>query len=272
MSWIPLQLRLRLIDLIKEITNVKEVEKVDLIDLIEEITKIIVIKQIESVESIPNLVVEGSEGISLKQVPAGAGAGEWVSPTGFEDPGYEWSYEERAYDDDLNTYSLNLIAGKRWSRFLILTVPEMVSNKLRFYSVTALHLSQVDVDVFRDDEWINVYQGAFSDGWNIKEFGEGKVTKARIRFYNSSSGSIPGEVFEFDFWKVPSTGGELIVKQIGAITDAPSNQTITKLGFWEDADGKMKYIKYYSGETLLFTLTFSDAGEAASETWNITRS
>lgn len=54
---------------------------------------------------------------------------------------------------------------------------------------------------------------------------------------------------------------------------APSkSHKITKLGFWEDSNGNLKYIKAYDGETLLFTLTFSNAGAASSETWNMTRS
>ena len=55
------------------------------------------------------------------------------------------------------------------------------------------------------------------------------------------------------------------------LVNAPQGKKVTKIGFWEDSDGNIKYIKFYDGEELLFTLTFSDAGEAASETWNITR-
>jgi hypothetical protein len=56
------------------------------------------------------------------------------------------------------------------------------------------------------------------------------------------------------------------------LASAPAGKKVTKVGFWEDANGDIKYIKFYDGEDLLFTLTFSDAGEAASETWSITRS
>ena len=56
------------------------------------------------------------------------------------------------------------------------------------------------------------------------------------------------------------------------LASAPEGKKVRKIGFWEDSSGNIKYIKFYDGETLLFTLTFSDAGEASSETWNITRS
>lgn len=55
------------------------------------------------------------------------------------------------------------------------------------------------------------------------------------------------------------------------LANAPQGKKVTKIGFWEDADGNIKYIKFYDGEELLFTLSFSNAGEAAAETWNIVR-
>lgn len=56
------------------------------------------------------------------------------------------------------------------------------------------------------------------------------------------------------------------------LASAPAGKKVTKIGFWEDANGNVKYMKFYDGEELLFTLTFSVAGEASSETWSITRS
>ncbi len=58
---------------------------------------------------------------------------------------------------------------------------------------------------------------------------------------------------------------------LSSITAPGKDHKITKIGFWEDANSNIKYIKFYDGETLLFTLTFSDAGEATEETWNIAR-
>lgn len=56
-----------------------------------------------------------------------------------------------------------------------------------------------------------------------------------------------------------------------SLADTPEGKNITKIGFWEDANGDIKYIKFYDGAELLFTLEFSNAGAASSETWNITR-
>ncbi len=52
---------------------------------------------------------------------------------------------------------------------------------------------------------------------------------------------------------------------------APLGHMITKLGFWEDSNGNLKYVKVYDGETLLFTIEFSNAEAAESETWNMSR-
>jgi len=57
-----------------------------------------------------------------------------------------------------------------------------------------------------------------------------------------------------------------------SLAGAPEGKNITKIGFWEDSNGNIKYVRFYEGEELLFTLEFSNAGEATSETWNITRS
>jgi hypothetical protein len=59
---------------------------------------------------------------------------------------------------------------------------------------------------------------------------------------------------------------------LSGITAPGKGHKITKIGFWEDSNGDIKYIKFYDDETELFTLTFSNAGEATEETWNITRS
>lgn len=67
-------------------------------------------------------------------------------------------------------------------------------------------------------------------------------------------------------------GATRMVK-VGGIADLLARgKNITKIGFWEDSSGNIKYIKFYDGEEELYVLTFSDAGASAEETWNITRS
>ena len=58
---------------------------------------------------------------------------------------------------------------------------------------------------------------------------------------------------------------------LSGIMAPPKGQKITKLGFWNDSSGNLKYVKAYEGEEELFVLTFSNAGAASEETWNMER-
>jgi len=62
-----------------------------------------------------------------------------------------------------------------------------------------------------------------------------------------------------------------IISLFSSISRIPSGKSVSKIGFWEDSDGNIRYIKFYDGEEVLFTLEFSNAGTASSETWSITR-
>jgi len=126
----------------------------------------------------------------------------WVSPTGYEDPDTVWSSEENTYDEDTNTAGQCSVPADSWSSPIILTIDSITSNKLRFYAYyNAASINQVDVDVYRDGEWVDVYQGSFADReWVEKTFTKGKVTEARVRFYNDGI-QQSCSFYEFDFWE-----------------------------------------------------------------------
>jgi len=69
------------------------------------------------------------------------------------------------------------------------------------------------------------------------------------------------------YWEV----FKLLYERLSGITSPAAGQEVTKIGFWEDTNGNTKYIKFQNGENVLYTLAFSNAGEAAAETWSITR-
>ena len=60
--------------------------------------------------------------------------------------------------------------------------------------------------------------------------------------------------------------------RLSILNAPPDGKNITKISFWEDAEGNTKYIKYYSNDDNIYSLTFSDAGASNQETYNITRS
>ncbi len=63
----------------------------------------------------------------------------------------------------------------------------------------------------------------------------------------------------------------MLTQLLGNIMSPPEGKKITKLGFWEDANGLLKHLKAFENDTALFTLTWSDAGEATEETYNVER-
>lgn len=130
----------------------------------------------------------------------------WVSPTGFEDPDSEWTDETKAYDEDTVTYAYDSVPAKSWGSFLVLTHSAITSYKIRFYASLDCVMPQIDIDVYKDDSWVHVYEGLFAGlTWLEKTFTEGSVTQARVRLYNNNE-FIPldGCLYEFDFWE----GGE----------------------------------------------------------------
>ena len=142
--------------------------------------------------------------IALSLIPS-VFADDWISPTGFIDPDGKWFDEPKAYDEDVNAYAYsNWIDGFSWSSFLELTIDAITCDKVRFNALYGLYtINSIDLDVFRDGSWVDVYQGAFLDHvWVEKSFVEGSVTEARVRFYNSFFMQGMARVYEFDFWEI----------------------------------------------------------------------
>ena len=64
---------------------------------------------------------------------------------------------------------------------------------------------------------------------------------------------------------------ETLKQLTGTITKIPEGKCVTKIEFGEDVDGNIRETKYYENDTLLFTITFSNAGSVVT-TWSMTRS
>lgn len=139
-------------------------------------------------------------------------ASEWISPTGSNDP-YQWTSEYKAFDDDLSKYAYWSCSGSYptyWGSYLELTHSAIQCDKIRYYIsyVSSSYINRIDVDVYKDGTWVDVYAGAFTTGsWIEHSFTEGSVTKARIRFGScyGKAYCYSGKLAEFDFGKVEST-------------------------------------------------------------------
>lgn len=120
------------------------------------------------------------------------------------------------------------------------------------------------------DSFLVLLQRAFSDlGGGLDVFGKeilgGIIDKA---FADAGLGA--------DSFLKSLLKGIIITRPRAQIIDragiASLTTSIKKISVWEDIDGNVKYIKYYDSQgNLLFTLEFSNAGEALTER-SITRS
>ena len=111
----------------------------------------------------------------------------WVSPTGHNDLGL-WDFETYAYDDNTTSSAVRYnVSGYGWTAYLELTIAAINCSKIRYHALGyPTYGWNIDVDVYKDGEWVDVYQGACAVAqWVEKSFDEGSVTKARVRFYNT---------------------------------------------------------------------------------------
>jgi hypothetical protein len=132
----------------------------------------------------------GPDGIIdvLLENDTGEGAEQWISPTGYEDPGWSWNSEPDAYDDNTGTYAWTWISAHSWSEYLVLTHSAITCSKIQYLIRRQnANIDQFEVDIY-DGSWTNVYSGAGTwQTWTNVSFTETSMTKMRFRFYNSHS-------------------------------------------------------------------------------------
>jgi hypothetical protein len=140
----------------------------------------------------------------------------WKSPTGHSTP-TDWIYPEKTYDENTAIYAYCLVPPMSWGPFLELLIsPATLCDKVRYYTIYSPNITAVDIDVYYDGNWHNVYEGAFyNDVWNEKNTPNGPFTisKARICFYNGHTVATRQARFgEFDLNQIivrPLVGGTL---------------------------------------------------------------
>lgn len=130
-------------------------------------------------------------------------AATWVSPTSHSDPDNVWTNEENAYDGNLATFAYTGMPANDWSSYLHLLVNQTYIDKIRFYvAVNPGLMDKIDVDVYYDGAWHDVYEGAFSSGeWVSKDVpaGASLISKARVRFHNALAIVVQCALYEFQF-------------------------------------------------------------------------
>ena len=272
MSFLPLNLRLRKIDLIDlvtlietiktiaEVTNIKDVESVDLIKLVKLISEISSIGSIGSIGSLPDTTPRGNEGLPFKQKSADV-AGEWISPNSHAD--HQGYYNPtRAYNDNTADYATGNWTMGTWSLTFDYVLSEAKTcNKIRIYCDAQSYVPHMKLEVLINGAWVIVHQGNWDrNTWFEVGFSQGSVKSARVSFYASDDDGLV-RLNDFDFWKSPSAGGDLYIVNPTALTDDTIKGLMRSIG---DAGGNpnnttgktvlefLSYIKSYSNDILDF--------------------
>lgn len=129
----------------------------------------------------------------------------WESPTSHNDPDNAWSLEGQAYDGNFATaaYTTETIPSGSWSNFLEFIRTESPCDSVRVYQEYPSNedgIYNIDVDVYYDGGWHDLYQGTFESGWNSFQTGSVQnVSKARVRYGEVDDSGSYGVITEFEF-------------------------------------------------------------------------
>jgi len=226
-------------------------------------------------------------------------AEQWVSPTGYEDPGNEWSGETNAYDDDTGTGAADdVLGGDTWSQYLVLTHGTITCGKIQYYiGREDTYIDQVEIDVY-NGTWTNVYSGVGTwNAWTNVSFTETSVTQMRFRFFNTVPAAPQSKmayVYEADFLQSATSANyelDLEVQWTSVDYDETNEMLCIYAGNMGTEDLRVDYWTGSTWSNLLtdltandwnnvsvslatttFTVRFkggSEIGDAAQDSWNI---
>jgi prepilin-type N-terminal cleavage/methylation domain-containing protein len=148
---------------------------------------------------------------SISAAQAATNTTGWVSPTGSEQgTTTEWVNMVNAYDGNTGTYATDQYGQVGWGQFIVLTLPVAItSDRIRLNAdYLNAHIQEVDVDVFKDGVWTDVFQGGDEATWNCKwvelTYPKGQVQKLRFR-YNYSAGGYYYWLYEAQFYQASAS-------------------------------------------------------------------
>lgn len=134
---------------------------------------------------------------------------DWLIPTGHNDPSGAWEDEVDAYDDTTSTFArdYHAIGDGLTSEYIYLTQDSLAIDGVRWYARGGDEVNNVEVDVFKDGSWENVYDGPVSDlAWMQTSFTQGIVSQVRFRFTTPySNRGFYWELFEVGIHKSSAT-------------------------------------------------------------------
>lgn len=148
----------------------------------------------------------GTVSCSGKQFKTASEGAAWILPISSSG---DWSDGSLAYDYNVSTYARKYhnINDPQWSSYIYFNYSPIYYDKLRFYALGNIEVSSVDIDIYKNGNWEDLYQGSFADrSWVEYSFTEGMVEQVRVRFYatNASHGFF-WQLYETRLWKTESS-------------------------------------------------------------------
>ena len=137
----------------------------------------------------------------------------WAIPAGFESA-TSWVNAPNAYDGNTATASTYTFPGAGWSEYYVFSNNATYINGLRYWKTrSTVNINQMQVDVFYDGTWNNVYDGNLVNNatWDLINFSSIELVQwVRMRF-NSTAGAevlslFEGAYLETNFPQVSATG------------------------------------------------------------------
>jgi len=131
---------------------------------------------------------------------------KWYIPEVHYDPDNAWENETLIYDGLDNTAGSAIISdAKTWSSFILLDVySEIYCEVIKFlaYQKGATGIEQIDIDLYYDSAWHNLYEGVFDNQvWTeIKVIPWQYLYSARVRFYAKKADTAL--LYGFNFWNL----------------------------------------------------------------------
>ena len=193
-------------------------------------------------------------------------AEQWVSPTGYDDPGNEWSGETDAYDDDTGTGAVDDVpGGDTWSQYLVLTHSAITCGKIQYYiGREDTYIDQVEIDIY-NGTWTNVYSGVGAwNTWTNVSFTETSVTQMRFRFFNTIAAAPQSKmayVYEADFLQSAASANyelDLEVQWTSVDYDEINEELCIYAGNMGTEDLRVDYWTGSAWSNLLTDLTAND--------------
>lgn len=127
----------------------------------------------------------------------------WILPTGHIDPNDKWIYEERAYDDNISTFTSTTGYHYYGEPLELILDSSIYCSKVRInaasYWTHRYRDPDLSVDIHYDGGWHNIFSGRISkQAWVEIPIPAGikLVDKARVKWNED----VVKYLYEFNFW------------------------------------------------------------------------